>query len=161
MSAAAPLAALERLPIAVAMRESLWLFPAVEIAHILGFVVLVGGVVVLDLRLLGLGRAVPVRALTRHVLPWSFGALLVIVPSGLLMFAAQASELIANRAFQVKLALLLLAAVNAGLFHTATSRAPAGWDTQTSPPRRVRLHAAASLAIWVSVIACGRLLAYV
>ena len=74
----APLAAIERLPLALAMRHDLWLYPVVEIIHITGFVTLIGSIIVLDLRLLGLSKALPVRLLARHVLPWSFGALLLI-----------------------------------------------------------------------------------
>jgi hypothetical protein len=156
-----PLAALESAPIAVAMRQELWLYPVVEITHILGFVVLVGSIVVLDLRLLGLSRSLPARALARHVLPWTLGAFFVIVPTGLLMFMAHASDLLTNRAFQVKLALILLAGVNAGVFHTGPFRKSLQWDRDVNPPARVKAHAAASIAIWIGVIACGRLLAYV
>jgi len=158
-AAAAPIAALESLPLAVAMRQDLWLYPIVEIVHISGFVVLVGSIVVLDLRLLGVSRSLPARALARHVLPWTLGALLVIVPSGLLMFMAHASDLVSNRAFQVKLALLLAAALNAGMFHTGAFRGYA--DRDANPPPAVKAHAAASLVIWFGVITCGRLLAYV
>jgi hypothetical protein len=157
----APLAAIERLPLAVAMRQELWLYPAVEIVHIIGFVTLVGSIIVLDLRLLGLTRALPVRVLARHVLPWSFGALLLIVPSGLLMFVAHASDLIGNTAFVVKMSLLFCAATNAALFHAGVFRGAAEWDTGVAVPGVAKLHAVASLLIWIGVLACGRLLAYV
>jgi hypothetical protein len=160
-TAAGPFAALESAPLAVAMRHDLWLYPIVEIVHISGFVVLVGSIVVLDLRLLGLSRSLPARALARHVLPWTLGALLVIVPSGLLMFMAHASDLVSNPAFQVKLALLLLAGLNAAIFHTSVFRRYAQWDLGVNPPAAVKAHAAASLVIWFGVITCGRLLAYV
>lgn len=160
-TASGPIAALESAPIAVAMRQELWLYPIVEIVHITGFVVLVGSIVVLDLRLLGLNTTISARDLSRHILPWTLGALIVIVPTGILMFMAHAHDLIGNRAFQVKLSLLLLAGVNAAVFHTGPYRSYAQWDRAVSPPSRVKLHAAASLAIWVGVLACGRLLAYV
>ena len=159
--AAAPIVALEQSPIAVAMRQELWLYPAVEIAHITGFVVLVGSIVVLDLRLLGLSRSISARELSRHVLPWTLGALIVIVPSGLLMFMAHATDLVTNRAFQLKLVLIMLAGVNAVAYHVGTSRGAALWDRDAKPPLRVKLHSGASIAIWAGVIACGRLLAYV
>jgi hypothetical protein len=155
----APLAAIERLPLAVAMRQELWLYPAVEIVHIIGFVTLVGSIIVLDLRLLGLTRALPVRVLARHVLPWSFGALLLIVPSGLLMFVAHASDLIGNTAFVVKMSLLFCASTNAALFHAGVFRGAAEWDTGVAVPGVAKLHAVASLLIWIGVLACGRLLA--
>lgn len=157
----APLAAIERLPLAVAMRQDLWLYPIVEIVHIIGFVTLVGSIIVLDLRLLGLSRGLPVRALARHVLPWSIGALVLIVPSGLLMFIAHASDLIGNKAFVLKMALLFCAALNAALFHAGAFRGAAAWDSAAAVPAAARLHAAVSLLIWIGVLACGRLLAYV
>jgi len=160
-AAAGPIAALEALPLAVAMRHDLWLYPIVEIFHISGFVVLVGSIAVLDLRLLGLSRSISARTLARHVLPWTLGALLVIVPTGLLMFIAHASDFLLNPAFQLKLALLLLAGTNAAIFHTGAFRRSAQWDRDVHAPTPVKVHAAASLAIWFGVIACGRLLAYV
>ena len=107
-AATAPLAVLESMPLAVAMRHDLWLYPIVEILHISGFVVLVGSIAVLDLRLLGLSRRLPVRDLAGHELPWTLGALLLIVPTGLLMFMAHATDFLVNRAFQLKLLLIEL-----------------------------------------------------
>lgn len=156
-----PLTAIEQLPLAVAMRHDLWLYPVVEIVHIIGFVVLAGGIVVLDLRLLGLTRALPVATLARHVLPWSVGALLLIVPSGLLMFIAHAGDLIANTAFVTKMALLLCAGANAAAFHAGVFRGVAAWDRDAAVPAVAKLHAFASLLIWAAILACGRLLAYV
>lgn len=152
---------LEGLAVARAMRESLWLYPAVEIVHIAGFVILVGSVVMFDLRVLGLSRQVPVRALARHLLPWSVAALLLIVPSGLAMFAAHAGDLLGNRAFQLKMALLLAAGMNAAYFHTGPYASVAGWDTGAAAPLAARISVAASIALWLAIIACGRLLAYV
>lgn len=157
----APLAAIERLPLALAMRHDLWLYPIVEIIHITGFVTLVGSIIVFDLRLLGLSKALPVRLLARHVLPWSFGALLLIVPSGLLMFIAHAGEFIGNPAFVIKMSLLFCAGINAAVFHAGTFRKAAAWDSSVAVPAAAKLHALASLLIWLSVLACGRLLAYV
>ena len=156
-----PFAAIEQLPLAVAMRHDLWLYPVVEIVHIVGFVVLAGGIVVLDLRLLGLSRALPVATLARHVLPWSVGALLLIVPSGLLMFIAHAGDLVANTAFVTKMVLLLCAGANAAAFHAGVFRGVAAWDRDAEVPAAAKLHALASLLIWVAILACGRLLAYV
>ena len=152
---------IEGLALARAMRESLWLYPSVEIVHILGFVTLVGAVAMFDLRVLGLSKAIPVRALARHLLPWSVGALLLIVPSGLLMFAAHAGDFLGNRAFQLKMALLLTAGMNAAIFHTGPYRSVDSWNTHSAAPAGARLSAAISLVVWVAIICCGRLLAYV
>lgn len=155
-----PLGAIEALPVAAAMREWLWLYPAVEIVHILGFVLLAGSIAMFDLRLLGFSKAIPVPALARHLLPWTLGALILIVPSGLLMFAAHAAEFVENPVFVTKMMLLMAAGANALAFHAGTYRSVALWDRDRPAPAAAKLHAAASLALWASIIACGRLLAY-
>ncbi|WP_273029492.1 hypothetical protein [Massilia timonae] len=134
------------------------MYPIVEIVHIVGFTVLVGAAAMFDLRLLGFGRALPVQALARHLLPWSWFGLLLIVPSGLWMFSTQ-PELLANGVFLLKLALIVAAGVNALVFHAGPWRGAAGWPA--GAPAWARLHAALSLLLWIAVIACGRLLAYV
>ena len=151
---------IEGLAVAKAMRENLWLYPSVEIVHIVGFAILVGSVVMFDLRVLGLSKQVPVRALARHLLPWSVGALVLIIPSGLLMFSAHAGDFLNNRAFQVKMALLLTAGINAAIFHTGPFRSAAEWDTNATAPIGARISVSLSIAIWISIISCGRLLAY-
>jgi predicted membrane protein len=151
---------IEGLAIAKAMREELWLYPAVEIVHIIGFSILVGSVVMFDLRVLGLSRQISVRALARHLLPWSVAALLIIVPTGLLMFSAHAGDFLGNRAFQLKMALLLTAGMNAAIFHTGPFQSASTWDTNATAPLGARISVALSLVLWFSIIGCGRLLAY-
>ena len=150
----------EGLAIAKAMRENLWLYPSVEIVHIVGFAILVGAVVMFDLRVLGLSKAIPVRALARHLLPWSVVALLLIVPSGLAMFSAHAGDFLNNRAFQLKMALLITAGMNAAYFHTGPYQTVKEWDVEVAAPLSARISVALSIVIWFSIIACGRLLAY-
>lgn len=143
------------------MRDSRWLYPLVEATHIAAFAVLVGGVFALDLRLLGLSRAASVRALARHLLPWSVAALLVVVPTGLAMFAAEADGLAANAAFRLKLVLLAAAGLNALSFHLGPYRNVAAWDCGVAPPPAARLAGAFSIVLWLGVIFAGRLIAYV
>ena len=161
---AGPLGALEGSGLGQAMRQWLWLYPSVEIVHIVGIALLFGSIAVLDLRLLGVSRHLSARLLARHVLPWTAASFALIVPSGLAMFAAHATEFIQSDVFLVKLALILAAGLNAALFHTITFRTADVWDSEEMrklpPPPSARLAGALSLALWVSVIACGRLLAY-
>ena len=116
---------LETSGLATLMRQSQWLYPIVEIAHILGFVTLVGSVAMLDLRLLGFSRSLPVSGMARHLLRWSLGSLLLVVPSGLMMFSAHATEFADNTAFRVKMLLLVTAAANAVWFHRTSFRSVA------------------------------------
>lgn len=151
---------LEATAAATAMRQSMWLYPIVEILHIIGFVVLVGSAAMFDLRLLGLSRQLPVTGMERHLLTWARAAVLVIVPTGGLMFIAHANEFAGNPAFRLKLLFLTLAALNAALFHLRPFRHVAGWDHGAPTPLAARVAACLSLALWTGVIACGRLLAY-
>jgi hypothetical protein len=151
---------IETMRVAAAMREWLWLYPIIEIVHIVGFVVLVGAAVMFDLRLLGVSRAVPASSMARHHLPWARAALLLVVPSGALMFAAHATEFADNPAFRVKLILLVAAGLNALLFHRGAFRSVTGWETERAIPATARAAAVVSLVLWVGVIAAGRLLAY-
>jgi hypothetical protein len=140
------------------LRDDAWLYPLVEIVHIVGFTLLVGAAAMFDLRLLGCGRSLPVQALARHLLPWSWVGLLLIVPSGLLMFITQ-PELLDNDVFLLKLGLIVAAGLNALVFHVGPWRRAGDWMQTT--PVWPRLHALFSLLLWIAVIACGRLLAYV
>src|SRR5260221_11235955 len=100
------------------MRDYEWLYPAVAIAHIVGFSILFGSVVMFDLRVLGLSKQISVRALARLLLPWSVASLLLIVPTGLLLFAAHADDFLESRTFPIKMALLISACLNPALTPT-------------------------------------------
>jgi hypothetical protein len=151
---------LETTALAAAMRQWLWLYPAVEIAHIVGFVVLAGAAAMFDVRLLGISPRLPVTGLERHLLPWARASLLVVVPSGALMFVAHATEMAANPAFRLKLVLLAAAGLNATVFRRAPFRSVERWNAQARAPLAARTAAVLSLLLWTGVIACGRLLAY-
>ncbi|UGQ44928.1 DUF6644 family protein [Massilia endophytica] len=151
---------LEATPLSEAMRGSVWLYPSVEIVHIVGFAVLVGSIAMFDLRLLGCAKALSVRALAAHLLPWSLASLLLIVPAGLLMLSAQPQDFLGNRTFWLKMGLIAAAGVNAALFHVGVYRSAEEWDTRRSAPPLARLHGFLSLCLWIGVICCGRLLAY-
>ena len=151
---------LETSALAVAMRQWQWLYPIVEILHILGFVVVVGAGFFFDLRLLGLGRGLAVSALARHLLVWARGGFALVVPTGLMMFTAHATEFASNPAFRLKLVLIATAVLNVAAFHRWPFRSVAGWDVGAATPVRAKLAAVLSLALWTATVCCGRLLAY-
>lgn len=154
------LAGLESSRLAETLRSGPLLYPLVEVVHILGFVVLVGAAVMFDLRLLGLSRHLSVSGLARHLLPWARAGLAVAVPSGVLLFLTQATQLWMSPVFRLKLLLIALAGLNAGLFHRGVFRTVRDWDARASPPVPAKAAALVSLVLWVGVITCGRLLAY-
>ena len=138
------------------LRTSAWAYPLVEVVHLVGMALLVGSVFVVDLRLMGAGRALPLPALMQFVLPWTLASLVLVVPSGLLLFGAHAPELAANPAFRVKLGLLMLAVLNAWWFHWSFNV-----ETDAKSVVRGRRAAGMSLALWLAIIAAGRWIAYV
>ncbi|MGO4304498.1 DUF6644 family protein [Cupriavidus sp. RAF12] len=158
-------AQLAALPLSVALRASAWAYPLLEIVHLAGMALLFGSIVVVDLRLAGLGRQLPVTTLLRHALPASVAGFLAILASGALLFMAHADELIVNRAFLVKLLLIGLGLANAAWFHMGPYRqlhaGDAGWETDRPPPAGARTCAVLSLLTWSLVICAGRLIAYV
>jgi hypothetical protein len=152
---------LEETALARAMRESEWLYPAVEVAHIIGIATLVGAAAMFDLRILGLSRRLPVADLARHLLPWAHRGLALQVASGLLLFLADPAELAGNPAFRAKLVLIVLAGCNAAAFHLGVFRSVSAWDRDAEPPRPAKAAALLSLALWTGVVSAGRLIAYV
>ncbi len=147
-------------PLARVLTESVWLYATVEILHVLGFVLLVGSITIVDLRMLGLARAISISALMRLILPWTLGSLLVVIPTGLMLFTANAAELIGNRTFLIKLLLLSLVATNALIYHAGPHQGVRAWDEHVMPPRTARLAAGLSLLLWVAIISAGRLIEY-
>lgn len=143
------------------LRESSWAYPAVETLHILGFAVLVGSIVVVDLRLLGWRRATPLGPLLRSALPLTVLSSLVVVPTGLLLFAAHANDLVGNSAFVVKMLLIFFAATNAAMFHAGPYRAEVEAPSGSAPRASTRVFAVASIGLWVAIVVAGRWIAYV
>jgi hypothetical protein len=154
------LAWVERTAVASAVREGVWLYPAIETTHIIALATLFGSIGLLDTRILGAARRLPLDALATHALRAAYGAFPAIVATGLLMFAADASALAANPAFQVKMVLVPLAVAN-GIFFELTLFRRIRAAPNDEVPLRAKVFAAASLALWVAVIVCGRLIAYV
>ena len=113
-----------------------------------------------DFRVLGMSKKLPVQRLGKHVLRRSLLGAAIVVPTGLLMFAAHPKDFIENELFLIKLGLIALAALNAILFHAGAYRSVEQWDTLVEAPAVARMQALLSLCLWIAVISCGRLLAY-
>lgn len=129
-----------------------WAYPALEVIHLLGVALLLGNLTLLELRVFGLAPELPTQALARLSLGLAAVGFGLAAASGLLMFATQAQELLANRAFTLKMVLLMLAGCNAALFHARGSlRLLDGW---------AKILMLLSTLIWLLVLSCGRWIAY-
>lgn len=159
-AAPAILIALQDSALGQTMRQSLYLYPAVEIVHLLAIALLVGSILALDLRLVGWRIVAPALPLARHLLPVTVTGFAFAVMSGLMLFTTEAASLAFNPAFQIKMALLLLAALNAVLLHLGPWRDIGQWSSAAQPPARVRVAGALSAMLWVGVLSFGRLIAY-
>lgn len=142
------------------MRESLWLYPVVEIVHILGFATLVVSVLLFDVRVLGRQRYLAVDDMGRLLLPAAWLGVGLALPTGLLLLATQAASIGMQPVFWVKMGLVVLAGVNALLFHRWCLRHLYRWNRLSSAPWRARAVAVVSIVSWLGVLVSGRLIAY-
>lgn len=149
---------LEASPFGVWASRSSLAYPVANLVHLLGLVMLVGGIGLLDLRLAGLFRAVPVEPLWRYLTPVGIAGLALMAPSGLVMFAADAVSLAGSETFGRKLIMIALALTNALAYRLAWRRKVADWDVSAPPVARAL--ALTSLLLWLTVAALGRLIAY-
>lgn len=151
-------AALEGSALGVWARGSGLAYPVANLVHLLGLVLLVGGIGLLDLRLAGLFRTLPVEPLSRVLTPLSIVGLVLLALAGAVMFAADATALLASTVFRWKIALIVLALANAAAFRWLWRRRMASW--QHDPPLAGRIMAGGSLALWLIVAGLGRWIAY-
>ena len=147
---------LEGLPLAEHIGFTWW-FPFLESIHVLAIAFLVGSILMVDLRLLGLAAlSYAASRVTRELIPWTWGALSVAVVTGAGMFMTRAATYIEHPPFQVKLVLLLLAGVNMALFQFRTFRDIEAWDNAAGTPVAARVAGATSLLLWAGVVLAGR-----
>ena len=154
------LIALEQSGLAAAIRQSTWAYPAANVGHILALTLFAGAVTVMDARLLGAFAAAPPASVVRPARRAAMLGLLLMLATGFVLFAAEASHVAMNPVFQIKMGLIGLGVLNAVLVGRALAAALDGMPAFAPMPARIRLAALASLAIWLSVAACGRLIAY-
>ena len=134
-----------------------WWFPLLESIHVLAVALVVGSILMVDLRLLGVAaRRYAASRVNRELIPWTWGAFCVAAVTGTGMFMTRASAYIENPAFETKLVLLLLAGANMALFQFRTFRDIEGWDNAAVTPVSARVAGAVSLVLWAGVVLAGR-----
>ena len=136
------------------LRFSRWGYAAVNTTHVFGIALLVGAILPLDLRLIGLWRSVALEPLARVLVPVAATGLFLAITTGAFLFITRATEYAAIELFLVKVALIGTGAVHGLTLHL-------GSGVQHASRARLRAAGAASLSIWVAALVCGRLLAFV
>jgi hypothetical protein len=145
----------------IALHESRYAFLVVLTVHVLTLSVFVGTALMIDLRLLGVAMVrVPASQVIGRLAPWTAAGLILMMTSGALLFYAAPLVRYENVFFRVKMATLVLALLNAWLFHRTVYRRIDDWDRDTVPPWHARLAGGLSLVLWVVIIAAGRMMAY-
>jgi hypothetical protein len=143
------------------LRGGRWSYAAVNAAHILGFALLIGAIAPLDLRLIGWRREVPLASLSRTLLPVAIGGLVLAMVAGFLLFAVRAPDYAGKPLFWAKMALVACGIVNAALLHRAVAWDIARYGEDAAREARLRLAGLLSITLWVAVLVCGRMLAFV
>lgn len=137
-----------------------WLWPILEILHFIGLSLLLGGLIVVDLQLAGVLRRVS-PAMTHRLLPLVIAGFMINLITGVLFFCGDPLRYAINIGFQTKMVLVLLAGLNAGVYHWRVQPLLSGWDGSTAPHWQIRLVGITSLSCWTGVLLAGRLIPYV
>jgi len=162
MTDAAPgiFVALEQSSFAAAVRQSLWLYPAANVGHIVALTFFAGAVAVMDVRLLGGLAATSPACLLARARSFAVAALAGMAVTGSVLFSAEASHIALNPAFQLKAALVAAGLINVAIYEFWAKRTAERLAPGASMPARAKVAGILSLGIWVAVAACGRSIAY-
>jgi hypothetical protein len=147
---------IESTPVAQLLRNSRVLFPIVEIIHLIGLALFAGPLFLINLGLLGLAmRRQPVAQFARALLPWTRSGIVLLLVTGPLMFAAQATKWYDNPVFWFKMALLTVAFVFQCIVH------PKIMSEHAPRPLPAKLIGAVSLLLWISIAFSAKIMEYV
>jgi len=149
---------LEHSALGQGIHNSSWLFPFIEVFHLIAIAVLGGAVILTDLRLFGWGlRSQPVSQLARDVQPVLNAGLVTLIVSGLLLYISEGAKMYFNQAFRIKMLFLLVAVVYTFTWHRRITISGNGAASAT----RGRMTALLSLLLWTGVGLGGRAIGFV
>jgi hypothetical protein len=137
-----------------------WLWPFMEILHFIGLSLLLGALLVIDLRMMGFFRAIDIRAI-HTLLLWVFIGFALNLVTGILFFFGDPMRYAVHAGFQLKMVLILLAGINAVWYSWKIHPAMQEWDANVNPPAPAKLVGSISLVLWLSILLLGRLIPYV
>lgn len=140
---------------AASLRVSRWLYAAVNTSHVLGIALLVGSILPLDLRLLGLWRGVALDGLVRVLVPVAAGGLVLALATGALLFSVRAPDYAALTVFRIKLVLIAVGVSAALLLHLLH-----GVRLERAAPGRLAGAGALSMTCWLGALLAGRMIAF-
>ena len=148
---------LQTTQLSTTIRESDWLFPAIECVHVIAFVTVVGSISVVDLRLMGLAsKGRRIDETIESLLPITWIAFAIAAVAGLLLFVSKPITYTQNFFFLGKMLLLAAAGANMLIFHRFVEHRAAGQTVGSTPPLAARASGLASLALWIAIVAFGR-----
>jgi hypothetical protein len=153
--------ALQHTAFAAAIRQSTWLYPLANVGHIVALVCFAGAIAVMDLRLVGALSATSPATVIGRARRLAIAALGAQALTGFMLFAAEAGHVALNPVFQAKMALIAAGLMNIVIYEVGAKRAVQTLPPGAAMPQRARIAGIISMAIWIAVAACGRLIAYV
>jgi len=153
--------AIEQSGLGDTVRNTPYLYPILMSLHVLGIALLVGPIIGVDLRLLGVGRSnLPVTVVLRYLLPLARVGFVIVALTGALMFTAIANAVGSSAAAPWKFGLIVVAGINILIFHLKIYRNVTEWDIGVASPIQPKIAAVVSATSWTGVIFAGRFLAY-
>lgn len=136
-----------------------WGWPAAETLHFIGLALLLGTVGLFDLRLLGVGRGIPITAL-HSLVPWGVAGFCLNLITGFMFVVSDPGQYVYNPAFQLKLLAMLVAGINLLLFYALLAKQVRALPNDVVVPRTAQMVALVSLVSWIAVISFGRLITF-
>jgi hypothetical protein len=143
------------------LRGSLYVAPWITVSHVLSMCLFAGTILMMDLRLLGIGNMnTPFSQVQRRLFPWQLAGIALSTITGLALVYANPMNFFANIIFWTKMIGMVIAALNAVAFHFITEYSLVDWDSNVTPPFGAKLAGGLSILLWVNVILAGRLIPY-
>jgi hypothetical protein len=147
--------------LSLAIRKSVWLIPTIQITHIVAITMIVTAAVMIGARIARLaGRTQTIYETAQRFLPWIWGGLVVLAPTGIILIIAEPQRTLGNATFWWKMAMLLVGIGLTAWFQVSLRHDAAAWEDRSQKAAAKRVFAASTILIWLGIIATGRLIAY-
>ena len=142
------------------IQSSFWIWPILEIIHFIGLCLLLGSMLIVDLRLAGYLRQIDIIS-THRLLPWAGIGFALNLVTGVLFFMGNPARYVVNIGFIIKMALMVVAGLNILFFELKIKPLMGGWDRHGDTPVMAKTVGWVSLVAWTGILLYGRLIPYV